>query len=180
MSNHINTDTYRMKKIGLFYGTSTAKTAEVARKIEHAFADTEIETVSIESAGKMDFEKYDCLVVGTSTWFDGELPYYWDEIVPDLEALDLTGKQIAIFGLGNQQKYPENFVDGIGLLAEAFLSCGATLVGLTSSDGYQFLHSRALKGHQLQGLAIDLETQPELTDTRIQAWVNQLKKEFEH
>lgn len=167
-----------MENIGLFYGTSTAKTAEIAKKIHQAFADVKIDTVSVENAEKKDFEKYDYLIIGTSTWFDGELPYYWDEIVPELEALDLTGKKIAIFGLGNQIKYPENFVDAIGLLAEVFLSCGATLVGLTSSDGYQFLHSRALQGKQLLGLAIDTETQPELTDKRINEWVKQLKKEF--
>lgn len=48
------------------------------------------------------------MIVGASTWFDGELPTYWDELVPELESLDLKGKKVAIFGLGDQKNYPDN------------------------------------------------------------------------
>ena len=49
------------------------------------------------------------MILGVPTWFDGELPNYWDEFVPAIEDLDLKGKTIAIYGLGNQVEYPENF-----------------------------------------------------------------------
>ena len=65
------------------------------------------------------------MIVGASTWFDGELPTYWDELVPELESLDLKGKKVAIFGLGDQKNYPDNFVDGMGILADAFQKAGA-------------------------------------------------------
>jgi flavodoxin I len=42
------------------------------------------------------FLSYDNLILGVPTWFDGELPNYWDEFVPALEDLDLKGKTVAI------------------------------------------------------------------------------------
>lgn len=167
-----------MRKIGLFYGTGTEKTAAVANKIRKAFGEDRIEVVPIESAWKKDFEAYDEIISGTSTWFDGELPSYWDEIIPELVSLDLKNKKIALFGLGDQLHYPDNFADGIGILADTFTASGATLIGQVSSEGYTFNASKALKGDKLQGLVLDLENQPELTDERIDQWVKQLKEEF--
>lgn len=167
-----------MKKIGLFYGTTTVKTAEIAKKVQAAFGDAAISVVAIEEAWRKDFESYDNIILGTSTWFDGELPTYWDEILPDLDDLKLKGKKVAIFGLGNQIDYPENFVDGIGLLAETFEAGGAVIVGKTSIEGYTFERSKALKDGKFLGLAIDIETQADKTDKRISDWVDQLKKEF--
>ncbi len=167
-----------MKKAGLFYGATTAKSAAVAEKIRQAFGKDEVNVVPIEEAAAHDFKNYDHLIVGTSTWFDGELPTYWDEVVPELRHLDLSGKKVAVFGLGDQTNYPDNFVDGIGLLADIFTASGATLVGLTSPDGYYFSQSKALRDGKLLGLAIDMDTQPELTDPRIRRWAEQIKKEF--
>lgn len=167
-----------MKKIGLFYGTSTTKTAAIAQKIQEAFGQTDLDIVPIESAWKEEFLTYNYLIVGTSTWFDGELPTYWDEVMPELTALELQDKKVAIFGLGDQVNYPDNFVDGIGVLAEAFETAGAKLVGLTSPEGYTFNQSHALKDGKLQGLALDIENQSDQTEKRIKDWVEQLKTEF--
>ena len=87
-------------------------------------------------------------------------------------------KKVAIFGLGDQTNYPDNFADGVGILADAFTSCGATLVGETSSDDYFFNASKALKNGKLLGLVLDLENQPDQTDKRIERWVKQLKEAF--
>ena len=167
-----------MKRIGLFYGKTTVKTATVAEKIQEAFGEPKIELLSIEKAWQKDFGAYDCLIAGASTWFDGELPSYWDEIIPVLNTLNLKGKDVAIFGLGDQVNYPDNFVDGIGILAEAFEAAEARLVGLTSTDGYRFNQSKALRGDQFVGLAIDIENQDDQTDKRIGDWVEKLKKEW--
>ncbi len=166
-----------MKKIALFYSVSTVKTAMIAKKIQESFG-ANIPTVDIEKAWKDDFMAYDNLIIGTSTWFDGELPTYWDEFLPELAEINMQGKKVAIFGLGDQTKYPDNFADGIGILADVFEKCGATLVGFTQPEDYTFHQSLALKDGKLQGLVIDFENQSGLTDTRVNAWVKQLKKEM--
>lgn len=166
-----------MKKIGLFYKTDSDKTALVAKKIQQEFGNT-IEIVPVEDAWEKTFETYDNLIIGTSTWFDGELPTYWDEMLPELKSLNLKNKKVAVFGLGDQVNYPENFVDGIGIMAEVLKDAGATLVGFTSPKEYKFERSRALKNNKLLGLAIDLENQGDQTDKRVKEWSEQLKKEF--
>lgn len=167
-----------MKKIGLFYGSATSKTASVAKKIQKAFGEEHVDIISVEHAGKKDFEKYHHIIAGASTWFDGELPTYWDELMPELDTLNLKGKKVALFGLGDQVKYPDNFVDGIGILAEEFEKKGASLIGFTSAEGYKFGKSGALRDGKFMGLVLDLENQEGKTDQRIAQWVEQLKKEF--
>jgi hypothetical protein len=44
-----------MKKIGLFYGTSTKKTAGIAQQIQAAFGEADLDIVPIESAWKEEF-----------------------------------------------------------------------------------------------------------------------------
>lgn len=167
-----------MKKIGLFYKTDSSKTALVAQKIQQEFGK-DIDIIPVENAWKKEFESYNNIIVGTSTWFDGELPTYWDELIPELETLNLHNKKVAIFGLGDQINYPDNFVDGIGILAEALEKAGATIIGYTSSADYRFNRSLALKDGRLSGLAIDIENQSDKTEKRIKAWAKQLKQEFE-
>lgn len=168
-----------MKKIGLFYATNTIKTANIAKKIKEAFGTgVQIDIIPIQDAWKKDFESYDNLIVGASTWFDGELPTYWDELLPEISDLKFKNKTIAIFGLGDQVNYSDNFVDGIGILAELFESAGAKIVGATSIEGYNFQKSRAVKDNKFVGLAIDMENQADKTAARIKGWVEGLKKEF--
>jgi len=167
-----------MKKTGLFYSFNTNKTSQAARKIGEEFGDAAVH-VNAETLTEQEFLAYDNMILGVPTWFDGELPNYWDEFVPAIEDLDLKGKTAAVFGNGNQKGYPENFVDGIGIMANLLESRGARLVGFTSSKGYQFESSQALRGEQFSGLALDFENQASQINTKIKKWVEQLKKEFE-
>ncbi len=120
----------------------------------------------------------DALIFGVPTWNDGELPYYWDEFIPDLEDIDLAGKKVAIYGGGDQLKYPENFVDGIGIMAAILEACGATVVGHTSADGFDFECSKAYVDGHFLGLPVDYENKGNLVDEQLKNWVTQLKKEF--
>ena len=167
-----------MKKTAIIYSFNTVKTAKIADKIADAFQEDSIEKINAEEIDPQKFLQADNLIVGVPTWFDGELPNYWDEFVPDLEELDLSNKTVAIFGLGDQKGYPENFVDGIGVMAEILEERGAKLVGFTSVEGYGFESSRAVRGDQFAGLAIDYENQASKNKERIRDWVENLKKEF--
>lgn len=168
-----------MKRIGMFYGKEAVKTSNIAQKIIEAFGDTHIDVIPVEEATQKDFEKYSNIIAGASTWFDGELPTYWDETLPTTSSSNLKGKKVAIFGLGDQAEYPENFLDGVGLLAEVFEAAGATVVGQTDASGYHFERSRALRDGKLLGLGIDIENQSDKTKQRIKDWIEQLKKELD-
>jgi len=168
-----------MKKIGLFYSFNTYKTQKAANKIKTAFGDVcDVEAVNVEDINEEKFLSYDNLILGVPTWFDGELPNYWDEFMPAVEDLKLKGKTVALFGLGDQVGYPENFVDAIGLLAKALADRGASIIGYTSTEGYNYEKSAAEQDGKFMGLALDIENQASLSAERIDAWVDQLKKEL--
>ena len=168
-----------MTKIGLIYSYNTIKTSKNAEKVKKAFGkDFDVEMVNVEEIDEDSFLSHENMVLGVPTWFDGELPNYWDEFMPAIEQLKLKGKKVALFGLGDQVGYSENFVDGIGLLAIALEDRGAKVIGLTSPEGYTYERSAALRDGKFLGLALDIENQAGLSDERIKAWVEQLKKEF--
>jgi flavodoxin I len=166
-----------MKKIGLFYSFNTNKTAKIAERIKDALGDL-AEPVNAENLTEEQFNAYDKFILGVPTWFDGELPNYWDEFVPALEDLDLKGKKFALYGLGDQKGYPQNFLDAVGIMAEILEARGGEIVGLTSIEGYEFEKSIALRDNKFLGLAIDFENQANLNSKRVKAWADQLKKEF--
>lgn len=168
-----------MKKTAIIYSFNTKKTAKVAEQIQATFNDDAVEMVNAEDITSSVFGSYEQMILGVPTWFDGELPNYWDEFVPELEDMDLKGKRIALYGLGDQKGYPENFQDAVGILAEILENQGAEIVGLTSIKGYTFESSRAVRGDHFLGLAIDYENQGSKNKTRIPAWVEVLKAVFE-
>jgi flavodoxin I len=167
-----------MNKTAIIYSYNTRNTVVAAKEIVKAFGTFQVDDVNAEEINGDKFLQYDCLILGVPTWFDGELPNYWDEFVPELETLDLKGKKVGIFGNGDQINYPENFVDGIGLMADILEKLGATIVGITSAVGYRFEKSKALRNDKFLGLALDFENQIDLNSKRISSWVKQLKKEF--
>ncbi len=167
-----------MKKVGLFYSINTKKTTQAAKRIVESLGSDTLEELNAEEVNEKQFTAFDNLILGVPTWFDGELPNYWDEFVPALEDLDLKGKKIAIYGAGDQVGYPENFVDAIGIMAQLVEKQGATIVGFTSTEGYTFEHSQAQRGKQFCGLALDFENQSSKNKERIAQWCDQLKKEF--
>ena len=167
-----------MNKTAIIYSFSTKKTGKIAEQIIEEFGEDKLTTVNAEDITEELFLSFDHLIMGVPTWFDGELPNYWDEFVPALEDMDLKGKKIALFGLGDQKGYPENFLDGLGIMAEILEQQDATLVGFTSNEGYEFESSRAQRDKKFSGLAIDFENQGSMNKERVVAWVGQLKNEF--
>ena len=116
-------------------------------------------------------------MLGVPTWFVGELEPEWDDYFPDFENIDFTGKDIAIFGLGDQYGYPDNFVDGIGILAEVIIKNGGNIVGYWPNKGYDFNKSIGLAPNGMfYGLALDEDNQPELSEERVKLWTEGLLK----
>jgi len=167
-----------MASIGLFYGTSQGHTRRVAELIQEAFECDGVDLHDISNAEARDLEDYDLLILGVSTYEHGVLQEHWDDFLWELQETDLHGKQVALFGLGNQVDYPQNFLDGMGTLYEAVRGLGGEVIGRWPTEGYTFKRSAAAVNDGFVGLAVDEENQPGLTEARVAQWVDQLRREL--
>jgi len=167
-----------MKKIALVYSFNSTKSAKIALKVAENLKNFEIVQLNVEDCKGEEFLLYDALILSVPTWFDGELPNYWDEILPALANLEFKGKKIALYGLGDQKNYPENFCDAVGILADFLEKRGAQIVGATTNEGYTFESSKALKDNLLRGLLLDQENQSKLSAERILNWTSKLEQAF--
>ncbi|MEE2974916.1 MAG: flavodoxin FldA, partial [Thermodesulfobacteriota bacterium] len=165
-------------KIGLFYGTTSAATQEVADLINDNLDEFEIEIFDIYKEPLEKMNDFDKIIIGCPTWDIGLLQEDWRNKFDDLDNIDFSGKQVAYFGCGDQQIYSATFLDALGILEEKITSKGGTTIGLWSTDGYAYDYSKAEKDGKFVGLAIDNDNEPELTEERVQGWCEQLKKDF--
>ena len=161
-----------MKKIGIFYGSSVGNTRFVAEKLNDLISQSELNPV--EKASKSDIQKYDFLILGTSTWGVGNLQDDFETFVDTLLDTDISGKKVAMFGLGDQYTYPDTFCNGMGKLYDLIKDKGCEFIGEWSVDEYDFSESIAVVGGNFVGLALDEDNEPDLTDYRLNNWVKAL------
>ena len=170
-------------KIGLFFGSNTGTTELIASICKKEIAaQAPGVTVNIHDIGLTDVNKmleYDKMIVASPTWNIGELQDDWNLKFDSLLALDLSGKEIAMLGVGDQFGYPDNFVDAVGILGNRFVEKGADLVGFTPTYGYEFDNSLGLaeKG-VMMGIAIDDVNQVDQTPHRMSEWITVLLHDF--
>lgn len=166
-----------MKKIGLFYGSDTDNTENVVEKLKTFFGD-DLDLIDISNSNIEQIKSYDHIIFATPTWGDGDLQSDWENFEDNLDEIDFSTKKIALVGLGDQDSYSDTFCDAVGILYEKVKN--GKVIGKTSPEGYDFEESKALIDDEFVGLIIDEMNQDELTDQRIENWVQQIKQEFEN
>ena len=169
--------------IGIVFGTDTGNTEDIAGRIatqlEQHGADGAVIT-NITDADTETFDQSSLLILGIPTWDFGGIQADWDDVEAMLTSLELSGKTIALYGLGDQFGYGDYFVDAMGWLYERLKNSQANFIGFWPTDGYDFEASEALMedGKHFCGLVIDEDQQFELTDERVANWVNQIVEEY--
>ena len=166
--------------LGPYHRYPSVNTLEnVAKSLHEKIGEDKVDLLEVNSISPDDFKKYKTILIGVPTWYIGELQSDWDYFFPEFKKIDFTGINTTYFGLGDQLGYPDSFVDGIGILAEVVLKNGGMLIGLTSTEGYEFEESNGLKDENtFYGLPIDEDNEPTHSPLRIMAWVTQLKEEL--
>lgn len=162
-----------MKKTVIIYGSTTGNAASAAQTIAEKLGNG----ATVKEAGaasKSDLTDYDNIILGSSTWGDGELQDDWFGFLPTIKEVGLSGKTVAVFGVGDQFSYSDTYVNAMGELYDAAKAAGANVIGSTSTDGYSFNESTAVRDGKFVGLALDYDNQGDLSDDRIAAWVAQI------
>lgn len=173
-----------MDKIGIFFGTDTGTTRLMAKKMAKKLGpDLADKPLNVNRTETDTLLSYDALIVGTPTYGVDQLPGMstgikagsWEEFLPQLAGQDMSGKRVALYGLGNQDKYTERFADSLIHLYRFFSEHGAEIIGSWSTEGYDFEHSQSVVNGEFVGLVLDQQNQALLTEERIDTWLAQIK-----
>lgn len=118
----------KMKKAIVVYGSTMGNTKEIAESVllgcSKIIDDVEIKNVADIKAE--DLCAYDLLLLGCSTWGDGELQDDFIEFAQDMKALDLKNSKAAVFGTGDSS-YPL-FCEAVDVLENVLEQCGSEIV----------------------------------------------------
>jgi len=170
-----------MSTIGIFYGSWMNNTKEAANRIKaelETLTNQRVDVFDIAHTRLKEMERFDRVLIGIPTWDIGNLQRDWESAMPQFADLNLSDRLVALFGCGDQQGYPDTFMDGIGILGHHARTCGATIVGYWPTQGYDFTDSLGVEDGQFIGLALDNDNQRKLTAGRIKQWAKQLVGEF--
>jgi len=154
-----------MKKIGIFYGSSTGTTQGIAETIASKLGVPASDVIDVSKMNADIVKEYEALLLGTSTWGDGELQDDWYNGVKVLKESDLKEKTIALFGCGDSES----------IIYEDIKDSGCTIIGKVSAKDYSFSSSIAVIDGMFVGLALDDINESDKTEERIDAWVNDIK-----
>jgi flavodoxin I len=157
--------------VTVIYGSDAGATQAIANRIA---ARLNGRSVDIKTASVEDFETASLLILGCPTYGLGDLQSDWDDHYHLLEAANLAGKRVALFGTGDQFTYPDTFVDAMGILYDTVVERGANVIGFTDTGGYDFTASFAERDGRFVGLALDQDQQPGKTEDRITNWIASL------
>lgn len=172
-----------MNKIGIFFGTDTGTTRLIAKRIAKRLGDELVsKPLNVNRISVQDVLSFDALILGTPSYGQGQVPGRstgvaagsWEEFLPQLQGKDLSGKVVALYGLGNQEKYPDRFADAMAAVYGCIKAGGATVVGAWDTAGYTFETSKSVVDGRFVGLALDQNSQALLTDQRIDAWLEMI------
>lgn len=170
-----------MAAVGIFVGSSTGATQEVAEMLEELFEGSELINMEEDYDDPDQFEDFEVLLIGSSTWGQGDPQRDWVDPLMSLEdeTPDMSGKKVAFFGAGDQDTHGEEFISALSRFKELFSKLGAdTEYGYWPTEGYTYKFSAAEKDGKFVGLAIDKINQEDLTEDRVSSWAQQVKQEM--
>ncbi len=167
-----------MKPIGIFYGSTTGNCETVAVMIKRKLHNYYVELHDISETNPTKISDFENIIFGISTWGVGEFQEDWEEFVKHISKDHLYDKVIALYGLGDQDTYSESFCDGLGILYNKVKDWNCKIIGSWPAEGYDFDFSKALVDGHFIGLAIDEDTQPELTQPRVNKWIENIMDKF--
>jgi flavodoxin I len=172
-------------KINLIYGTETGFTKTIGEDILRQFIYDETKIIKVDEAAVEDW-RADLVILGAPTWCEprldtfGEYSDDWNDSYDTFSKIDFTGQTVALYGLGDQIGYGNNFVDALGMMSKVVLANGGRLIGKKDPTEYDYEESEGVDEEGIfYGLPIDEDNEPTLTDLRVQVWAEQLKRELD-
>ena len=170
-----------MKKTLVLYWPEGGAVDRCAHKIFTALTPEKADIFNLEEVDPQIFDNYTGIIAGGSTvgaenWEEVSGNNEWTLFLKKCKDknISLSGKTIAVFGLGDQILYPHHFVNDMADIIHTFTDMGATPQGECAADGYRFESSKAFLDGEFVGLPLDEVNESEKSDERIANWVSKL------
>lgn len=178
----IDKDHKATRQVGIFYAPSGGSVQKVARQIKQKLAEVQPDMQVISDIVPLQLLDYHnlvlvCSTLGRNTW-EMEQKDPWSSFLPKMLRIRLDGRKVALVGLGDHVSYPNNFVDGMGILGQTVEEIGGKLIGATPTRDYIFNDSRALCDGKFIGLPLDEDYEAEKTEERLSGWVGNILQEI--
>jgi len=167
------------KQIAVLFGPLGGNAEKVANTIKNKLGEHNCVLVPVSAADNALIKKYDRIIfgvstIGTHTWTDNKTRSDWDIFLPKFRDIDLSGKHVAIYGLGDQIAYANHFVDDMKIVYDIVIQQGGKVIGQWPTEGYDFNDSEAIIDNMFVGLAIDEDRQSDLTEERVNNWIDEI------
>lgn len=178
----IDKDHEATRQVGIFYAPSGGSVQKVARQIKQKLAEVQPDMQVISDIVPLQLLDYHnlilvCSTLGRNTW-EMEQKDPWSSFLPKMLRIRLDGRKVALVGLGDHVSYPNNFVDGMGILGQTVEEIGGKLIGATPTRDYIFNDSRALRDGKFIGLPLDEDYEAEKTEERLNGWIGNILQEI--
>lgn len=119
-----------MTKGVVIYGSTTGNTETLSQAVEKGLIKGGME-VTVMDVTKAEINKlgdFDLIVLGCSTWGEGELQ---DDFIAFYDAMKndhFDQKKVAVFGPGDSDMYPDYFCDAVTIIETKVKECGGDIV----------------------------------------------------
>jgi|GEM_PF-4712044 len=160
-------------KTAIIYDGSSRDAAIAIKQLQPYFPAAELRF--IEHMNSTDFEAYDLLLLGTTSWKLDESQENWIDALPRLQHADLHGRHVAIFVLGHRHSYPGTFI--VRGLHIASRRAGASLVGCVTGPAWCSSFSAEQDSRHFPGLPLNISTEGRHIRKRLLAWSCQVMTE---
>ena len=119
-----------MAKAILIYGSTIGNTEILSKSVEEGLkiSDVEVTVKNVETANVEELKDYDAIILGCSTWGEGELQDDFVSFEQEMGKISLNGKKAAVFGPGDGDVYPNTFCVAVDILEKRLRNCGAEII----------------------------------------------------
>lgn len=116
-------------KVLIVYGSTTGNTEAVAQMIETHIAH-DVNVVDVSEVSTEAIKEVDLVIFGASTWDLGGIQEDFEAFMKQhFSANLLEGKNVAVFGCGDSESYPDDFALATNQIVEEAKKHGANIIG---------------------------------------------------
>ena len=142
-------------KIGLFYGTTSAATEEVANLIQENLESCEVELFDIYKEPLEKISEFENIIIGCPTWDIGLLQEDWRSKFDELDSIDFSNKKVSI--QENKEKSHGDYASNLAMVVAKDLSQTprevaeqiTSLLGFRGFYEFAYSNSGVVSGNQI-------------------------------